>query len=144
MTEVSPRGESANNTPTDAELIGDRCPACESTEAWHPCVTEDGSTKKACDECGASMAIIRPKPAPKPKPSKHRRFEFVFERKDGNLYIDINDFPLVAFERGKVLEICRFTFTTTRHMADVEDREYFRGIDTGRELAAREAEKAAS
>lgn len=141
VSAVSPRGETANNIPTDRELIGDTCPACESTEAWHPCITEDGSTKSACDECGASMAILRP--APKPKP-KHRRFEFVAEIKNGNVYVDINDCTLFAFERGKGLEIGPFAFTTTHAIADAEDAEFSRGFEGGRENAKREAEAVAS
>lgn len=91
-------------TPTDAELIGDHCFVCKSTEAWHGCITEDGSTKFACDECGVSTSTIVD--APKPKPAKAKRpFNFTFEIDKGRLFIDWCDRAILAFKPGRYLAI---------------------------------------
>lgn len=140
---VADHSEERSNAPTAVELMGEFCLACKSTEAWHPCITEDDSTKFACDECGASMAI-RPAPKPKPAKAKRRRFEFVVEFERGILYVDINDFPLIAFERGKGLEFGRLAITTTSAIADSEDREFHRGFAGGQEAARRKAEESAA
>lgn len=134
MTEVS-------NIPA---LMGEACPKCKSVEAWHGCITEDDSTKFACDECGhwVAVKVIAPKPASKPK--RNRRFEFVAEVKNGNVFVDINDHTLFAFERGRGLEIGPFAFTTTHAIANAEDAEFSRGFEGGRENARREAEAVAS
>lgn len=89
-----------NATP-NAELFGDACFVCKSVEAWHPCVTEDGSTMYACDECGVSQSI---KPAPKPKPAK-RPFSFTFEIDKGRLFVDWRDSCILAFKPGRYLAI---------------------------------------
>ncbi|MEI7057376.1 hypothetical protein WBG06_16240 [Nocardioides sp. CCNWLW239] len=143
MTKTITPAESDNNTgtPTGAELIGDHCFACKSTEAWHPCITEDDSTKYACDECAVSITI---KPAPKPKPPRRRRFEFTAAFQNGHLFIELNDHALLTWKPSKFLELGRFAITTTHAIADSEDAEFYRGLDTGRELAEREREEAAA
>lgn len=111
-----PRGSSAEDHPRD--LLGEFCPACKSTEAWHPCLTEDDSTKFACDECGVTMAV---KPAPKPKPAKVKRpFNFTFEIDKGRLFIDWRDDALLAFKPGRYLAIGGWELLSA---AEAEERE---------------------
>lgn len=129
LREVEHRARTGASTAV--EVIGEFCPACESTEAWHPCVTEDDSTKFACDECGASAII---KAAAKPKPAKVKRpFSFTFEIDKGRLFIDWRDDALLAFKPGRYLAIGGWELLSG---AEAEEREE-RAIYTGREIAGR-------
>lgn len=135
-SKVADHSEERSNASTAVELIGEFCPACESTEAWHPCVTEDDSTKFACDECGASMAI---KPAPKPKPAKVKRpFSFTFEIDKGRLFIDWRDSPLLAFMPGRYLALGHNWELLSA--AEAEEREEM-AVEAGRDAGRRQTEE---
>lgn len=122
------------NATQNAELFGDACFVCKSIEAWHPCITKDGSTLYVCDECGVSQSI-------KPAPTRAKRpFSFTFEIDKGRLFVDWRDNSLLAFKPGRYLSIgSNWELLSAAEAEEREERATEVGREVGRRLAEEEA-----
>lgn len=120
------------------------CPKCHSVEAWHGVIVGPGEPERfACDECGMWMSVQAVTPAPVEPPKMPRPLDFKVEIDNGQLFVDVCGYPVLAFRPGYYLQIGNLTIHGRRE----EDRlqEMWTRIGRSSErLEQRAAERRAS
>lgn len=127
----------SNTIPAALESAFAACPKCQTDEAWHPCTTEDGSTRYACDRCGWSLAVRLPEP---PKPTKIKRpLKLEISIEHGSLVVETGRGHVLSFCPGRYLAIGDSWELVSA--AESDDREQ-QASEVGREVGRRNAEEA--